>query len=496
MAGLLEAARRPMAIGCGFETIKTIWINMTKRPSTTTGARKGSGGKPAAGKAKKATKAGADDEDEDGSEEAEAGRPQLSEAEQAEADAAEIEESAPVDKKIEELNETGDEDEDPEELERLKRKYMVLRFWQTAKRFWTDPHSDVAWALTGAVLGGDPAQSRCRLRDERLESQHLRRAGKEGRRRGPHAVRVYVVILVISVLFAVVQVYARMTLQRRWRQWLTDILVDRWLKNGRYYQLNLISGDHKNPEYRIADDVRIATESPVDFVSGVTSAFPVGGHLHRRAVDHRRRAQPHHRRHRVDIPGFLVIAAVLYAVIASGAMMLIGRRFVTVSEEKNQTEAEFRYVLTRLRENGESIALIQGEEEERAGVDRALRHRAAGVALDLLPDMKTTVVSSQLRLHRAGPADHPVRAEIPRRHDDARPSDAGGVGLHHRAGRLQLAGRQLSAARRLDRVGAARRLADGVARRAGARRERRRRRPHRAHQRRRRRGAASAATCR
>ena len=37
--------------------------------------------------------------------------------------------------------------------------------------------------------------------------------------------------------------------------------------------------------------------------------------------------------------------------------MLIGSRFVQVSETKNQTEAEYRYVLTRLRENGESIAL-------------------------------------------------------------------------------------------------------------------------------------------
>ena len=59
-------------------------------------------------------------------------------------------------------------------------------------------------------------------------------------------------------------------------------------------------------------------------------------------------------------------------------MVLIGRRFVTVSEKKNQTEAEFRYVLTRLRENGESIALIQGEEEERAGVDRSLGDGACG----------------------------------------------------------------------------------------------------------------------
>src|SRR5947199_7914602 len=53
-------------------------------------------------------------------------------------------------------------------------------------------------------------------------------------------------------------------------------------------------------------------------------------------------------------------------------MLRVGRRFVSVSEQKNQSEAELRYLLTRLRENGESIALIQGEEEERAGVHRAL----------------------------------------------------------------------------------------------------------------------------
>ena len=67
----------------------------------------------------------------------------------------------------------------------------------------------------------------------------------------------------------------------------------------------------------------------------------------------------------ITIPGFLVIAAVIYAVLASGSMVFIGRRFVTVSENKNQAEAEYRYVLTRLRENGESIAVLGGEEEER-----------------------------------------------------------------------------------------------------------------------------------
>jgi vitamin B12/bleomycin/antimicrobial peptide transport system ATP-binding/permease protein len=74
-------------------------------------------------------------------------------------------------------------------------------------------------------------------------------------------------------------------------------------------------------------------------------------------------------------------------------MALIGRRFVQVSETKNQTEAEYRYVLTRLRENGESIALIRGEEEERAGVARSLRRVMAAWAALAVQNVKTTLVS-------------------------------------------------------------------------------------------------------
>jgi putative ATP-binding cassette transporter len=64
-----------------------------------------------------------------------------------------------------------------------------------------------------------------------------------------------------------------MMIQRRWRSWLTTSVIGRWLANGRYYQLNLIGGDHSNPEARIAEDLRIATEAPVDFVAGVIAAF-------------------------------------------------------------------------------------------------------------------------------------------------------------------------------------------------------------------------------
>ena len=277
--------------------------------------------------------------------------------------------------------------------DRRRRRSLLRRFWQSAVEYWSVGTRTSAWMLSGGLLliivcllGSAYAMNAWnRAMFDGLQNRDVVAVGRLS--------LLYFIILAASVLLSVVQVYARMALQRRWRAWLTHRIVDRWLANGRYYQLNLLRGDHANPEYRIADDVRIATESPVDFVSGVTQAFlsaamfivvlwTIGGaldislgglHLH--------------------VPGFLVVAALLYAVLASGSMLLIGSRFVLASEGKNQAEAEYRYVITRLRENGESIALIRGEEEERTGLDRALRKVLAGWAEIARQNMKTTIVS-------------------------------------------------------------------------------------------------------
>ncbi|HEY0299947.1 MAG TPA: ABC transporter ATP-binding protein/permease, partial [Rhizomicrobium sp.] len=196
-----------------------------------------------------------------------------------------------------------------------------------------------------------------------------------------------------SVLFGMTNVWARMTTQRRWRAWVSDAVISRWLKNGRYYQLNLVSGDHQNPEGRLTEDLRVSTDAPVDFAVGVLQAalsavtfiavlWTIGGALDIAVGGYDLR-----------IPGFLVIAAVLYAVLASGAMTVVGKRFVAVSEDRNQAEADYRYQLTRVRENGESIALLGGEEEERAGINRSL-HRVLLRWRDLCRQhMKTTIVS-------------------------------------------------------------------------------------------------------
>jgi vitamin B12/bleomycin/antimicrobial peptide transport system ATP-binding/permease protein len=275
----------------------------------------------------------------------------------------------------------------------MRRRLLLRRFWQSAGEFWGKDGPKQAWLLIAVVL--------LLILLNLLASYGMnvwnRAIFDALEKRAPHTVlllsMVYFPLLAASVCLVVGQVYARMTMQRRWREWLTHHLFDRWLVNGRYYQLHLVQGDHKNPEYRMADDIRLATDSPVDFLTGITTAvlsaltfivvlWTIGGSLSFNLAGME-----------ITIPGFLVVAAVAYAVLASGSMVFIGRRFVTVSENKNQAEAEFRYVLTRLSENGESIAVLGGEDEERNAVNGSLRNVLRRWRDICWQTMRTTIVS-------------------------------------------------------------------------------------------------------
>jgi vitamin B12/bleomycin/antimicrobial peptide transport system ATP-binding/permease protein len=271
--------------------------------------------------------------------------------------------------------------------------HLLRRFWENATGFWGKRGTRLSWVLSGILL----LTILLNLAASYGMNVWTRGIFDALQEKDTHTVLslalVYLPLLAASVVFGVLQVYARMTTHRRWREWLTNQLVNRWLKNGRYYHLNLVSGGPGNPEYRVADDIRIATESPVDFATGMITAvlsattfivilWMIGGTL---TIQFSGMA--------VTIPGFLVVAAVIYAVAASGSMVLIGRRFIAVSENKNQAEAEYRYVLTRLRENGESIALLQGEDEERNGVDRSLKMVLRAWRDICIQTMRTTIVS-------------------------------------------------------------------------------------------------------
>jgi putative ATP-binding cassette transporter len=254
-----------------------------------------------------------------------------------------------------------------------RAKPLVRRFWRTARGFWLAPNSwKVAWLMTATlialVLGQLLFQYQLNVWNKTIFDALEKKDGATVLRQA----MIFVPLAAGSIFVAVSIVYARMRTQRRWRAWLTEHTMTRWLAKGRYYQLNVIEGDHKNPEARIGEDIRIATEQPVDFAVGILSAvltsvtfmgvlWTVGGDLTLGWGDSK-----------IFIPGYLVIAVIIYCVVISGLMMLIARSFVPTAEKKNQTEAEFRAALTRVREYGESIAILGGEKEERAGLDALL----------------------------------------------------------------------------------------------------------------------------
>ena len=163
---------------------------------------------------------------------------------------------------------------------------------------------------------------------------------------------------------AVYQAYVKQLLQLRWRRWLTAELVDRWLKDSRHYQLAFIEPDLDNPDQRISENTKHATEMAVEFALGVFDKgitlisfigilWTVSG-----ALDVTIGAVS------FKIPGYMVFAALLYAGIGSGLTLLVGRPIIAANIRQNATEADYRFSLVRLRENSEAVAMIRGERDE------------------------------------------------------------------------------------------------------------------------------------
>ena len=277
--------------------------------------------------------------------------------------------------------------------DQARRRYLLARYWEAALGFWRRDAARTAWALTLAVFAialvnlGLAYRMNVwhRVMFDALESRDAAAVFRQS--------LILFPLVLATVAMGCANTFSKMTLQREWRSWLNSHVLDQWLKNGRYYQLNLMKGDHSTPEYRVADDLRLSVDAPVDLVLGVftavTSAITftgvlwfIGGDLNVTIGEWALR-----------IPGFLVVAAVIYSALASGAMVYIARGFVPLAESKNQAEANYRYALTRLRENGESIALLGGGTEERATLESSFAMVRRRWRAMMMQSIRTTIVA-------------------------------------------------------------------------------------------------------
>ena len=70
----------------------------------------------------------------------------------------------------------------------------------------------------------------------------------------------------------------------------------------------------------------------------------------------------------LTIPGYMVWFAIVYAIVGSLVTHYVGRPLIGLSLQQEQYEANFRFMLVRLRENSEPVALYRGEPTEEAGL--------------------------------------------------------------------------------------------------------------------------------
>ena len=167
------------------------------------------------------------------------------------------------------------------------------------------------------------------------------------------------------IVMAVYQLYLNQMLQIRWRRWLTERYLGAWLHDKSYYRMQLHGAETDNPDQRIAEDLRLFVSTSlglslgllravVTLVSFVAILWTLSGPLAIPWVN-------------VTVPGYMVWAALLYAIVGTWLTDWIGRPLVMLNFDQQRYEADFRFSLVRFRENTEGVALYHGEADELRG---------------------------------------------------------------------------------------------------------------------------------
>lgn len=198
---------------------------------------------------------------------------------------------------------------------------------------------------------------------------------------------VFVVIVAVLLALVVAQTWLQERLKIRLRERLTQVLLDLWLKPNHAYQLGFMGKSGSQPDQRMQEDCRLFSELSTELGVGMLQAllllvsfigvlwglsspvtFTIAGNA-------------------ITIPGYMVWVAVGYAGIGSGLTWLVGRPLIRLNTERYAREAELRFALVRVNESAESVALYNGEPDERRSLDefveavlKASRRLSSGLA--------------------------------------------------------------------------------------------------------------------
>jgi vitamin B12/bleomycin/antimicrobial peptide transport system ATP-binding/permease protein len=174
------------------------------------------------------------------------------------------------------------------------------------------------------------------------------------------------------VAMTVVEYFTQSMLVIRWRRWLTDHFVSRWLTSHNHYLISLVAGQTDNPDQRISEDIfrfinggsdgSIQAFGLYDFsillISTVTTLVSFSILLWTLSESFTLPGT------NIVLPGLLFWVALIYAAAGTLITHFIGRPLIQPYFQRQHMEADFRFSLARLREYTEQVALLGGERAE------------------------------------------------------------------------------------------------------------------------------------
>lgn len=187
-------------------------------------------------------------------------------------------------------------------------------------------------------------------------------------------VGVLILIFIASMTVTTMHLIVKRRILIGWRLWLTDKVIAKWMDKGRHYQITFMAkNNHDNPDGRIAEDIRIATEDAValghslfysllllisftQILWNLSGTFSVNVGLFTFTVS-----------------GYLVWISIIYAAIASVLGWWTSRPLTSATNARQSEEANYRYGLIKAQENSDTIALIHGEENEQKRFRRSFQ---------------------------------------------------------------------------------------------------------------------------
>ena len=239
-------------------------------------------------------------------------------------------------------------------------RHLWRHFWLLAKPYWTSEEKWRALGLLALVIGLSLGLVFMRVQLNSWYNDFYDALQRLDQVAFKAAIIRFTWLALLNIVIAVYALYFQQMLEVKWRRWLTEHYIARWLAGQGYYRLQLTDQGTDNPDQRIAEDVAQFVSSTlsislgllrsvVTLVSFIGILWTLSGAIMLAGV---------------MIPGYMVWAAIVYALVGTVLTILIGRKLVGLNFQQQRFEADFRFGLVRIRENAESIALYRGETVE------------------------------------------------------------------------------------------------------------------------------------